>query len=246
VKSVFGKRDPSADGQPEGAVASGRAVGPVERLVQLLPSTDGLLARAAYLELVLFQELSSVVGDASHLGDKQVLGQVASAALERHERAVAALTRRGVDVSLTMRGVAADVDEYAVRVRGRDAYERILTVYLVAGFFHEFFAHVGEASEGAGAEALAVVVEGAGEQDARLLEILQRAMESDGLLSPRLAMWGRRIIGDSVLALRKTLGMTPGTPVEELPEGAFDVISKESSELLAGHSRRMNSLGLAA
>jgi hypothetical protein len=73
-----------------------------------------------------------------------------------------------------------------------------------------------------------------------LADELRKVIEANDKLDSRLAMWGRRLVGDTMLIARSTL--TPGASRvsdEERIEPVF-------TELIAAHTRRMDGLGLTA
>ncbi|MCY7325189.1 MAG: hypothetical protein LH605_03560, partial [Microbacteriaceae bacterium] len=59
-------------------------------------------------------------------------------------------------------------------------------------------------------------------------------------LASRLAMWGRRLVGDTLLIARSALAVPENTAPDEVRlEPVF-------TELIAAHTRRMDALGLTA
>lgn len=237
MKSPFGRREPaaqsSADGAPRPAPAS---------LAEMAPSTATVLAEAAYLELVLFQELSDLVSEAPRLAGKQTIGQAAGEALERNEGFLARLADEGVEPSEELRRVSAPLDAFVERVRGRDADERILACYLTSGLLHELYrelvAHF-PAAPRAKAEPL---LEDAEEQ-AMLAGVIRSITEASPTTGDRIAMWGRRIMGDCIVFVRERFGLPRGVAA---PEAEGELVDKLLSKLMASHSRRMNAIGLAA
>jgi LPS sulfotransferase NodH len=65
-------------------------------------------------------------------------------------------------------------------------------------------------------------------------------MGADPALSSRLAVWGRRLVGDTQLVARSALQMSGNKDDDEMRlEPVF-------TDLIAAHSRRMDELGLTA
>jgi hypothetical protein len=75
-------------------------------------------------------------------------------------------------------------------------------------------------------------------QDA-LVNELRAAIEASPRLASRLAMWGRRLVGDTMLVARSSLAIGGQLPGEERIEPVF-------TELISAHTRRMDVLGLTA
>lgn len=209
-------------------------------LADRLPAAAGVAARIAYLQLLQFQELSALVTEAPALADKQALGRSAGFALERHELACSFLESRGLDASAQMKRVAAEVDSFATRVVGRDWNERILTVFLTSGILHDFYEAVLPLLDETDRVALEPTIDDEESQQA-LHEILVAAIDANHGSGDRLAMWGRRLVGDALLACRRVVGLAETHDAE-----ADEALDPIVSELTAEHSRRMNALGLAA
>lgn len=214
------------------------------QLADLVPDITGTGARIAYLQLLQFQELSALVTDAPALACKQELGRVASLTLQRHEAALSMLDETGVDGTARMRRTADELNEFAERVGGRDWYERITTCHLAASILHDFYVEVLDA-HGSAADALRPMV-AHDDVQSELHAIIAERLRGNQVLADRLAMWGRRITGDSLLAGRRALGIPAGTCADTVREGAEAVIDEVNARLMAEHSRRMNALGLAA
>lgn len=206
-------------------------------LADFVPDPAAVAARISYLQLLQFQELSDLVTDAPALADKQTLGRVAGSALEHHELANAFLANRGLDAAAQLRRVAGEIDEFATRIVGRDWSERVITCYIATGIQHDFYALVLPALSDADAAALRPTIE-EDENQAALHSIVAAVIEHDPTTGDRLAMWARRLVGDSLLACRRALDLEG--------ERAEAIMDRVASELTADHSRRMNALGLAA
>ena len=71
-------------------------------------------------------------------------------------------------------------------------------------------------------------------------------LTGDSAVSARLAVWARRIAGDTVVWTREILGIEPGSSADTLAAGAEAGAERLASQLFSNHSRRMNTLNLAA
>ena len=210
-------------------------------LADLAPDATEVAARVAYLQLVQFQELSALVADAPSLDTKQALGRLATTTREQHEHALRALGELGADTKRQLAVVADDLDEFATRVGGRDWEERLLTVHLAGGMMHDFTLELLELA-GETAQLLEPAVADA-DTDGDMARILRDRCEAEATLGARLAMWGRRLTGDAVLAVRRAFGVADGASASERVEEQLEQLA---SRLMAQHSRRMNALGFAA
>ena len=131
------------------------------------------------------------------------------------------------------------IDEYIERIEPSDWVELVLNVYLVAGLFDAFFSELAAGVRDAYAsEAQAVLMSTTGREG--VAELLAEQIAADSEVGDRLALWGRRIVGDSLLVARSALILSENKARDE------EQIEPVFSELIATHIRRMDNLGLTA
>ena len=70
--------------------------------------------------------------------------------------------------------------------------------------------------------------------------VLLGAIEANPRLGARLALWGRRLVGDTMLIARSALALSDNHDSDEAR------IEPVFTELIAAHTRRMDVLGLTA
>jgi hypothetical protein len=208
-------------------------------LAELTPSLVAYLGHAAYLQLSFFETLSRATAIAPTLEAKEVLARVAGRALDKHRKLVAELQRREVEPVEAMAPFSAGVHEFQRVTRGNDWYETLVTCYVTAGFLDDFFVRLGAGLSGeAGSRAVAIL-----RQDLEAKELVDLVLDAVGAnprLSSRLAMWGRRLVGDTMLVARSALVLGANHDTEEAR------IEPVFTELIAAHTRRMDNLGLTA
>ena len=89
------------------------------------------------------------------------------------------------------------------------------------------------------------------------VKALRESMQQDPTLASRLALWGRRVMGDVLLELRaafdnrKLAGVTRTAQLtleqeREANLAAYSKLEPLISELIAAHSVRMDAIGLTA
>lgn len=212
---------------------------PRVNLEELTPGIVPYLAQAACVQLVLFESLSRAVVDAPTLASKESLAIAASRALDRYERLTAELRGETDDAQAAMQSHFVRLERYAATVRGNSWYELIATIYLAGGILDDFFALLSSGLEPEHRTRISDVVQSDAGREA-LVDILMDAMNRDYTLSSQLAMWGRRIVGDTLLVARAAIHHSDNEESDELrTEPVF-------TELIAAHSRRMDGLGLTA
>lgn len=206
-------------------------------LADLTPSPAEYLGLAAYLELTLFEDASRSIVLAPTTEAKSALSAVAEPHLRAHEGMVAELRRLGVDPVVAMEPHRRPLDEYRRRVEGQDWYEAMVTCYLTAGFLTDFFRGLAAGLPTELRTRVDLLLDVRAPQ-AVLTERLRAAIDGNPRLAARLAMWGRRLVGDTMLVARSAIGVTT--------QAGEDRIEPVFTQLIAAHTRRMDALGLTA
>ncbi|MFD1714248.1 ferritin-like fold-containing protein [Amnibacterium flavum] len=197
-----------------------------------------VIAQAAYLQLGEFAALSRAAAEAPDLESKSALATAAGRLLAKHRSLVGALERRGVDASAAMEPFAAPTDRFFAMAAGANWYESLTASYLVGGLLDDFFARLVGGLEPDGPELARLLLGPSGAEE--IVSILSAATAGDPRLGSRLAVWGRRLVGDTLLIARSALPETVRTPTGEAR------VEPILTELMADHTRRMDRLGLTA
>ncbi|MBK0421000.1 hypothetical protein JD292_02740 [Leucobacter sp. CSA2] len=216
-------------------------VGDTERveLAEFAPGMLPFLGLTAYLQLELYEAATRAVSGAATLQAKDVLARVAGQTLEKHQRLTAELRARGVEPHTVMAPFSSVIEDYVERIDTTDWHQHLLSLYLVGGLFDDFFASLaGGLKDSFRAEAISILQRETGR--AELKALLEAELESDEKLGSWLALWGRRLVGDTLLVSRAVLNLSE--------HRAFDESEVEPvfTELIADHIRRMDALGLTA
>jgi hypothetical protein len=208
-------------------------------LATLTPDLTTFLGKSAYLQLAVFENLSRVVRTAPSTEAKSALSQVAGFALLKHQGLVAEIERHGGDAAATMQPFVTEIDRFQRVTEGSDWYESVTSCYLTAGFLDDFLVRLSTGLPGtAGARIVAILEADSGESV--VVSELLAATSANPRLGARLAMWGRRLVGDTMLLARWTLRPSDNHDSDEAR------IEPVFTELIAAHTRRMDALGLTA
>jgi hypothetical protein len=213
------------------------AVARVE-LADLTPPTEVYLGQLAYLTLILFENLSRAVTLAPTTEAKTSLSRATAEVLQAHEALIAELEGEGIDPVATMEPFRAELDDFRRRTQGADWPETLVTCYLTGGFLTDFFTGLAAGLPRALGERVSELLDIDKGQDVLVAE-LRTAIDASARLAARLAMWGRRLVGDTMLVARSSLAIGGELPGEERIEPVF-------TELISAHTRRMDALGLTA
>lgn len=240
MSRLFGRRGKGA-ALPRLKLRRDASSAPVSRvnLHELTPDILHFLGQAAYLQLCTFETLSRAIVTAPTTQAKEIISRVASLSLAKHHGLVAEIERRGEDPSAVMEPFTEATDEYQRITLGNDWYEILVTSYVTAGILDDFFVQVAAGLPGGYPERMTVLLSG-DDGNQLIVELLRDAIDANPHLASRLAMWGRRLVGDTLLIARSALAL----PENAAPDDAR--LEPVFTELIAAHTRRMDELGLTA
>lgn len=208
-------------------------------LGELTPDLASYLGRASYIQLAIFETAASGVLTSPNIRGKNQMSKVADLSLAKYAGLIAELTRTGQDPVATMQPFRHDIERFQKLTLGADWYETLVASYVTAGLLDDFFVRLaGGLSEELERRIASLLTPDSG--SSFIIAELRSAIDSNPHLASRLAMWGRRLVGDTLLIARSALAVPENTaPDEARLEPVF-------TELIAAHTRRMDALGLTA
>jgi hypothetical protein len=215
---------------------------PVSRveLGDFTPDLDVYLGLVAYLQLALFESLGRASSITPSTRAKALTGVVATSTLERHKALLAEIQRQGGDAADVMQPHAALIDDFQSRTGAGDWHESMLATYVAAGLLNDVFIRLAAGLPGDYRDRVVAALERGAESDEKeLVAELSLAIGADPKLASRLALWGRRLVGDTLLVARAAISASHQSADDERLEPVF-------TELIAAHTRRMDALGLTA
>jgi hypothetical protein len=205
----------------------------------------------AYGELSAFERLSSDARYSPTLHDRAVLGRIAVIEFQHYELVSAKLAEMGVDVEEAMLPFQPAVDHFHERTRPADWYESLMKAYVVDTVSADFYQAVARYVDPGTRELIAQVqaTEAATEV---LRERLRVALADDPRLASRLALWGRRLLGEALTQAQRVgyENAFLADLITAADSGADDAAAREvvrglTAELADNHSKRMVQLGLS-
>ncbi len=205
---------------------------------ELAPDVDTYLGQAAYLQLGFFETLSELIAPTPELAHKESLSLAAGAALLKHRALVALVRERGDDPLGLMLPFRELLDQFRRATHGARPLETMLSVHITAGMLDDFYLAL-SASYGATGQQVAAILQTDDDREA-LVAMVKDAIDSDPEWSSLLALWGRRLVGDTLLIARAALR---SQRLDEQDQARVDPVF---TDLLGAHSRRMAQLGLDA
>lgn len=211
-------------------------------LSDVRPALVPFVGQALGLELELVAKAGRVLADAPSLESRVVLAEVVRIHAARASDFARILESEPVDAAEAMRPYAETTRSFAAAIEGADWYEQVLALHVASGLLVDFFVAIAPGLPGDDRDAMLRALRSESPH-ALLVGLLQQAIEATPRLSDRLAVWGRRIVGDALLQMYLAVNGPDdaGRAVPSQPrlEPAFN-------DIVASHTRRMDELGLTA
>lgn len=207
-----------------------------------------LLGGIAYGELSAFEHLATDARHSPSLADRAVLGKMAVAEYGHYEDMCTKLAEMGMDPELAMAPYQRMVDAFHDRTRPADWHESLMKAYVVEAITEEFYAAIAVNLDVSTREAIARV-RTSDEQVAVLTKLLKKMLAEDPRLSSRLALWGRRLVGEALTQVQR-IGAKHSFLVGLRPDATQEQATADVAAILVtltrNHSKRMSQLGLTA
>jgi tRNA-(MS[2]IO[6]A)-hydroxylase (MiaE)-like len=241
VFSLFGRRGKTVAApklKPRSQASGADAVNRVA-LAELTPSIVLYLGQAACLQLLNFENLTGLIASAPTISNKTALAKVASLSLQKYEGLVAEIRTHDGDVASYIEPFSPRIEAFQQATRGGDWYEGLVTSYVTAGILDDFFIALAEGLPDGPAARIRTLLSG-NEGSRIIVGELSASTATNPRLASRLALWGRRLVGDTLLIARSALAV----PENQHPDEAR--LEPVFTELIAAHTRRMDDLGLTA
>ncbi len=225
-------------------------------LAPYTPEPKAFLGQLAYLELSQFEILTNELKFSPTTSDKAQLSEASAKSFQKYRSIAKLLSTNGVDATDAMDPFTERIETFHSRTNGIDWYETVVKVYLVGGLLEDFYKRlaVGLPDE-IREDVEKALKDSTFEKFAKL--VLIEAMQENPQLASRLALWGRRLMGDVLLELRaafdnRKLAGTAKSKKLTLDDErrvnleAYSKLEPLISELIGAHSLRMDAIGLAA
>lgn len=207
-----------------------------------------LLGAIAYGEISAFDRLAQDSRMAPELADRAELARMAATEFSHYDRLCQHLRSLGADPVKAMERFVTVFDAFHTRTASSDWLEGLVTAYvgdgLAADFFVEIAAFLDSDTRGV---ILDCLVDTGNAEFA--VERVRAAISADPRVGGRLALWGRRLMGEAltqaqrVAADRESLTalLTGGV---DRPGLDLAAITRLFARLTENHTQRMHSLGL--
>jgi hypothetical protein len=240
---------------PDRQERTGRNQGKVD-LKPYTPEPKIYLGQLAYLLLSNFEILTNELKYAPTTAYKAELSEAAAKSFDKYRTISKKLSGLGFDVTDSMDPFVERVDTFHSRTAGIDWYESVIKIYLVSGLLDDFYRRL---AIGLPKELREDVEKALSDKTFEKFakRVLVEGMSGNESLESRLALWGRRLMGDVLLEVRaafdnKKLSGSDKKSTLTLEQErkinleSYSKIEPLVTEMIAAHSLRMDAVGLTA
>lgn len=208
-------------------------------------ASTALLGLVAYGELSAFSQLAADAQRAPDLAGRAELATLAAVEMDHYVRVRDHLAARGVDVLDAMAPFVARVDALLRNVGARDWPEALVATALGRGLVTDLQSEALEGLTGDAADLVRDVIPAAGHS--AFVEARIREACADEQVHARLAMWGRRLLGEALAAVVAAFEEHPG--LAAVVDGGADADTAARAAVLkrlkSRHNKRVAALGLS-
>ncbi len=209
-----------------------------------------LLGVLAYTELVAFERLAADASLAPTIADEAALALMATAEIRHFTRLVERLAELGADPTAAMEPFVDAIHDFHAKTAPVDWLESLVKAYVGDGIATDFYREV---SRSVDPETRALVLEVCGDTGHSNFAVatVTAAIDADPRIGGRLALWGRRLVGEAMSQAQRVAAERDG--LASLLVGGVDrpglglaELGEMFSRLTEAHTRRMQNLGLQA
>lgn len=206
-----------------------------------------LLGVVAYGELAAFDRLAEDARLAPGLADRVEVTAMAAVEYRHFRTAADRIIELGGDVLTVMEPYRRAFDDFHALTSPKSWYEGLLGVYIGDSLAGDVYREISDLSDDRTRELVHEVLSDE-EYDDFVVDRVRAGIAADPDISGRLALWGRRMVGEAMSQAQRVLAERPALAglLTGAPDGSLAEINRIMSRLIENHSARMARLGLSA
>jgi tRNA-(MS[2]IO[6]A)-hydroxylase (MiaE)-like len=209
-----------------------------------------LLGALAYGELTAFSRLASDADLAPSLSAKAELARLAVNEFRHFELLRGRLETMGVDPDSAMGPFVVALDAFHERTAPQSWLEGLVKAYVGDGIARDFYREISAYLDPGTHELVTTVLADEGHAEFVVREVRQ-AIQTDPRVAGRLALWGRRLVGEALSQAQRVAADRDGLTallVGDVGSSGADLaeLVRMFGRLTEAHSGRMATLGLSA
>ena len=203
-----------------------------------------LLGVLAYAELTAFDRLAEDARMAPTLDGRAALARMAAAEIGHHARLVERMAELGVDPAATMAPFVSALDAFHEGTRPKTWLEGLVKAYVGDGLATDFYREVAAFLSDPDRALVLEVLADTGHADFAVREV-RAAIAADRRVAGRLALWGRRLVGEAITQAQAVIAEHDGL-ADLIMSGTGDLggVARLIERITDAHTRRMAALGL--
>ena len=209
-----------------------------------------LLGALAYGELTAFERLADDASFAPTIADKAALAKMAVAEYNHFALLRARLAEMGVSPEAAMEPFIQALEEFHARTAPADWLEGLVKAYVGDGIAEDFYREVSAYLDDSSRDLVLTVLEDTGHSEFAV-DRVRAAIEADPRVGGRLALWGRRLVGEALSQAQRVAAERDALAsllVGGVAHRGADLaeVGRMFARLTENHTERMASLGLSA